>query len=71
MARGRKAALTLEEQSEKITAEIERTERSLKELKKSKKELEDQIRKARLSKLDELISEKGWSFDEVTELLTR
>lgn len=71
MARGRKAALSLEEQAEKITEEIERMERSLKELKSSKKELENQLRQARLSKLDELISEKGWSLDEVTQLLTR
>ena len=44
MARGRKAALTLDEQLEKITAEIDNMENSLKEMKKAKKDLEDQIK---------------------------
>ena len=71
MARGRKAALTLDEQLEKITAEIDNMENSLKEMKKAKKDLEDQIKQARLAELDELISEKGLSFEEVKELLTK
>ena len=69
MARGRKAALTLDEQLEKITAEIDNMENSLKEMKKAKKDLEDQIKQARLAELDELISEKGLSFDEVKKML--
>ena len=71
MARGRKAALTLDEQLEKITTEIENMETSLKEMKKAKKDLENQIKQARLSELDDIISEKGLSFDEVKELLTK
>ena len=71
MARGRKAALTLDEQLEKITAEIDNMENSLKEMKKAKKDLEDQIKQARLSELDDIISEKGLSFEEVKELLTK
>lgn len=39
MARGRKAALTLDEQLEKITTEIDKMESSLKEMKKAKKRL--------------------------------
>lgn len=70
MARGRKA-LTLDEQLEKITTEIDKTETSLKELKKSKKDLEEQIKMTRLSELDEIISEKGLSFEEVKELLSK
>ena len=70
MARGRKS-LSLDEQLEKITAEIENMESSLKEMKKAKKELEDQIKQARLAELDELISEKGLSFEEVKELLNK
>ena len=70
MARGRKS-LSLDEQLEKITTEIENMESSLKELKKAKKELEDQIKQARLAELDELISEKGLSFEEVKELLNK
>ena len=70
MARGRKA-LSLDEQLEKITTEIENIESSLKEMKKAKKELEDQIKQARLSELDDIISEKGLSFEEVKELLTK
>ena len=71
MARGRKAALTLDEQLEKITAEIDNMESSLKEMKKAKKDLEDQIKQARLAELDDIISEKGLSFDEVKKMLSR
>lgn len=71
MARGRKAALTLDEQLEKITTEIDKMETSLKEMKKAKKDLENQIKQARLSELDDIISEKGLSFEEVKELLTK
>ena len=70
MARGRKN-LTLDEQLAKITTEIENMETSLKEMKQAKKELEDQIRQTRLAELDEPISEKGLSFEEVKELLTK
>ena len=70
MARGRKN-LTLDEQLEKITTEIENMETSLKEMKKAKKELEDQIKQARLAELDELISEKGLTFEQVRELLDK
>ena len=70
MARGRKN-LTLDEQLAKITTEIENMETSLKEMKQAKKDLEDQIRQTRLAELDELISEKGLSFEEVKELLNK
>ena len=46
-------------------------ENSLKEMKKTKKELEEQIRQQRLSELDELIQEKGLSFDELKEMLSK
>ena len=68
MARGRKS-LSLYEQLEKITTEIDNMESSLKEMKKAKKDLEDQIKQARLAELDELISEKGLSFEEVKKML--
>lgn len=71
MARGRKAALTLDEQLVKITTEIENMENSLKEMKQAKKDLEEQIKQARLSELDKLIAEKGLSFEEVKELLSK
>ena len=70
MARGRKS-LSLDEQLAKITTEIENMESSLKEMKKAKKDLEDQIKQARLAELDDIISEKGLSFDEVKELLSK
>ena len=70
MARGRKS-LSLDEQLAKITTEIDNMENSLKEMKKAKKDLEDQIKQARLAELDEIISEKGLSFEEVKELLTK
>lgn len=69
MARGRKN-LTLDEQLEKITSEIENMEKSLKELKVTKKELEEQIRQARLSELDELIKEKGLNLDDIKKILS-
>lgn len=68
MARG-KRKLSLEEQLVKITAEIEKMESSLKEMKQAKKDLEEQIRQARLSELDDIISEKGLSFEEVKKML--
>ena len=68
MARGRKA-LSLDEQLKKITAEIDNMENSLKKMKKAKKDLEDQIKQARLAELDEIISEKGLSFEEVKKML--
>ena len=68
MARGRKS-LSLDEQLEKITAEIDNMESSLKEMKKAKKDLKDQIKQARLSELDDLITEKGLSFEEVKKML--
>ena len=68
MARGRKS-LSLDEQLAKITTEIENMESSLKEMKKAKKDLEEQIKQARLAELDELISEKGLSFEEVKKML--
>ena len=70
MARGRKS-LSLDEQLAKITTEIDNMESSLKEMKKAKKDLEEQIKQARLSELDDIISEKGLSFEEVKELLTK
>ena len=67
MARGKK--LSLDEQLVKITTEIENMENSLKEMKKAKKDLEDKIKQARLSELDDIISEKVLSFEEVKKML--
>ena len=67
MARGKK--LSLDEQLAKITTEIENMESSLKEMKKAKKDLEEQIKQARLSELDELITENGLSIEDIKELL--
>lgn len=69
MARGRKAALTLDERLGKITEEIANMEKSLKEMEQTKEELEDQIRQARLSELDDLISERGLSFEDLIKML--
>ena len=68
MARGRKS-LSLDEQLVKINIEIDKLEHSLKELKQSKKTLEEQIKMNKLTELDELISEKGLSLDDVKKLL--
>lgn len=69
MARGRKASLSLDEQLTKITTEIENMESSLKEMKKAKKDLEEQIKQTRLTELDDIISEKGLSIEEVKKML--
>ena len=69
MARGRKS-LSLDEQLEKITNEIENMENSLKEMKQTKKELEEQIKQAKLSELNDLINERGLTFEEVKKMLS-
>lgn len=70
MTRG-KRNLSLDEQLAKITTEIENMENSLKEMKQAKKDLKEQIKMARLVELDELISSKGLTFEEVKEMLTK
>ena len=40
-------------------------------MKQAKKELEDQIRQTRLTELDEIITEKGLTFEQVRELLDK
>ena len=71
MARGRKKALTLEEQLEKISADIEATENQLKELKNTKKELEEKVKMNRVAELEEFISSRGLSIDDVKEMLDK
>ena len=68
MARGKK--LSLDEQLAKITTEIENMENSLKEMKRTKKELEEQIRQAKLSELNDLINERWLTFEEVKKMLS-
>lgn len=70
MARGKKN-YTLDEQLEKITKEIDNMEQSLKELKQAKKELEEQIKMNRLSELDELISSRGLSLDDIKNMICK
>ncbi len=72
MARGRKKTnLTLDEQLEKVISEIETEEIKLKELKNTKKELEEQIKSNRIKELDEFISSRGLSIEDVKELLEK
>lgn len=68
MARGKKK-LTLEEQLEKITTEIENMKNSLKELEQTKKDLEEQIKMNRLLELDELIIKSGKTVEDIIEML--
>lgn len=68
MARGKKK-LTLEEQLEKITTEIENMKNSLKELEQTKKDLEEQIKMNRLLELDELIIKSGRTVEDIIEML--
>ena len=69
MARGRKKALTLDEQLEKVASEIKETEKRLEELKDKRDELEEQIKMNRIAELDDFISSRGLSIDEVKEML--
>ena len=71
MARGRKKALTLDEQFEKVIDDIAETEAQLKELKNTKKELEEQLKTNRIAELDEFISSRGLSIEDVKELLEK
>lgn len=68
MARGRKS-YTLDEQLEKMTTEIENMEIELKKMKQLKAELEQRIRQNKLAELDQLISSKGLSFEDLKEML--
>ncbi|MBE5951820.1 MAG: hypothetical protein E7260_09555 [Lachnospiraceae bacterium] len=70
MARG-KRNLPLETQLEQITQNIAAMEENLVELKKAKNEIEEQIRMNQLAELNDLISEKGLSFEQVKELLNK
>lgn len=69
MARGRRSTLSLEEQLVKITEDIENMEISLKEMKQTKKDLETQIRQNNLAELDRVIVEKGFTFEQVMDML--
>lgn len=68
MARGRKS-YTLEEQFERVNADIENTKMCLEKLEEEKKDLEVQIKQQRLDEIDKLIIASGRTFDEVKELL--
>lgn len=71
MARGRKKALTLDEQLEKVISELEETEGKLKELKNQKNTLEEQIKMKQVEELNDFISSRGLSIDELKELLEK
>lgn len=71
MARGRKKALTLDEQLKNVISELEETEGKLKELKKQKEELQSQIKMKQVEELNDFISSRGLSIDEVKELLEK
>ena len=68
MARGKRSC-TLEEQYNQILNTIENYNTLLKEANATKVELENQIKMNRLSKLDELISKSGKSFEEIENML--
>lgn len=71
MARGRKKALTLDEQLEKVVSEITETENKLKELKETKKKLEEQVKMNRVAELDDYINSHGLSIEDVKGLLEK
>lgn len=63
--------MSLNNQLNKITDEITNMKESLKRLDATKKELENQIKQAELVELDNLISNRGLTFEEVKELLKK
>ena len=70
MARGRrKQTATLEEKIVEITSEIENMESTLKALKAERKDLENQLRVKELDDLDNLMKEKGISFEKLKEMI--
>lgn len=69
MARGRKKALSLDEQLEQVEVEITETEQNLKELKVRRKQLEAEIKMKEQEELLTVIQESGKSIDEIRELL--
>ena len=69
MARGRKKALSLDEQLEQIVKEIAEQEQNLKDLKSKKKEIEKEIKSQKNEELLALIQESGKSIDEVRSLI--
>lgn len=70
MARG-KRNLTLDEQLDRITKEINAMEDSLIELKKARNDIEEQIHRNKLEEIDSLISENGLTIEQVKELLCK
>lgn len=68
MARGVKK-LSLEEQLEKVTNDIEECEKSLKGMKILKEELEEKVHQKHLSELENLIKEKGYTIEDVAKML--
>ena len=69
MARGRKKALSLDQQLEEIVNEIAEQEQNLKDLKSKKKEIEKEIKSQKNEELLALIQKSGKSIDEVRSLI--
>lgn len=69
MARGRKKSLNLDEQLERILTDIKETEDRLKELKAEKIKVEEQLKMNRIAELDDFISSRGLSIEDVKEML--
>jgi len=68
MARG-KRSFTLEERYIKLLEEKKFAEEALVKINTEQKELESQLRMQRLSKIEELITKSGKSFEEIEMML--
>lgn len=71
MPRGRKKALTLDEQLAQTITEIEQAEKALEELKAKKEKLEEEIKTNCIAELYDLISARGLSIENVKELIDK
>lgn len=62
---------SLQEQLERVSAELERAKEDVRKLRKIKKELEEKIRINELEELDALRREKGKTIEEVRAFLSK
>lgn len=67
----KKKEITLEEQLEKVVADIETTKTLLRNLRKTKKEIEEKTIINQLKKLYDKIISKGMSIEAVIEILDK
>ena len=69
MARGRKSALSFEEQLNEIEAEMQKHQEALKRLKEKKKKVLEAKKEADMEKISQALEQSGLSADELLGLI--